>query len=72
MQSSGPDGSKTKSSETSGPLPELAGRADNVKPCSNPRASFTYHSVSAPRRYSTRFPVLAIRADSGRWSSIRG
>ena len=31
------------------------GRRSSVKPCSRPLGPFTYHSVSAPRLYSTRF-----------------
>ena len=32
------------------------GRRASVKPCSNPWAPLTYHSVSSPRRYSKRPP----------------
>jgi len=37
-------------------LAAVAGAAWKVKPCSRPRAWLSYHSMSPPRRYSTRVP----------------
>src|SRR5438445_11217219 len=38
-------------------LPPRAGALATVNPCSSPDGPFTYHSTSAPRRYSTLLPL---------------
>ena len=43
----------------SGCVRRLTGGLVSVKPCSRPSGPFTYHSLSAPRRYSTRL-LLAL------------